>query len=64
MKPTAQKELLDQLFKDCDKRSGRLTETQKTWLEICRKAYKTRAGMSARQQEILENIWESATDKG
>lgn len=53
-----------QMVEDCEARESRCTEWERTFLDSLSKQLGAGRGLSARQKETLDNIWERVTAKG
>ena len=52
------------MVEDCEKRDSRLTDWERGFLDSISKRLEDEQGLSERQIETLENIWERVTAKG
>ncbi|MCG3177642.1 MAG: hypothetical protein MOGMAGMI_02616 [Candidatus Omnitrophica bacterium] len=52
------------MVEDCEKRDSRLTDWERGFLDSISKRLENEQGLSERQIETLENIWERVTAKG
>ena len=52
------------MVEDCEKRDSRLTDWERGFLDSISKRLENEQGLSERQIEALENIWERVTAKG
>lgn len=52
------------MVEDCEARESRCTEWERTFLDSLSKQLGAGRGLSARQKETLDNIWERVTAKG
>lgn len=53
-----------QLVADCEARESRLTEWEAGFIDSLRRQLERGAGLTARQDETLNRIWEKATGRG
>ena len=52
------------MVEDCEMRDSRLTDWERGFLDSISKRLENEQGLSERQIETLENIWERVTAKG
>jgi len=52
------------MVEDCEKRDSWLTDWERGFLDSISKRLENEQGLSERQIETLENIWERVTAKG
>lgn len=52
------------MVEDCEKRDSRLTDWERGFLDSISERLENEQGLSERQIETLENIWERVTAKG
>lgn len=60
---TANTEYLQQV-EDCEARSERLTDWEATFIDSLSNQLSKGRGLTERQSEILDRIWDKATTKG
>jgi hypothetical protein len=54
----------EQLVADCEARESRLTDWQRSFIDSIRKRIDDGKGLTERQREVLNDIWDRATTKG
>lgn len=53
-----------QLVSDCEKRESRLTEWERGFIQSIRELLENGIPLSPKQSEVLDQVWERATERG
>lgn len=54
----------EQMIEDCESREGRLSDSDRVYVDSFAKQLRDGRSLSKRQVDVLDDIWEKATSNG